>query len=88
MLGIFYHNRKKFFFKQRDLNIRAKTKSWDFPSSPVVGNLSSNVSNMGVVRELRFPHALQPKTKTQNRSNIVTSSIKTLKRVHIKKRKG
>ena len=50
MLGIFYHNRKKIFFKQRDLNIRAKTKSWDFPGCPVVGNLSSNVSNMGVVR--------------------------------------
>ena len=38
-----------------------------------------------LVRHLRshMPHS--QKTKTQNRSNIVTNSIKTLKMVHIKK---
>ena len=33
----------------------------------------------------KISHAWQPKNKTQNRSNIVTKSMKTLKMVHIKK---
>ena len=36
-----------------------------------------------LVRGAGIPHASQP--KNQNRSNIVTSSVKTLKIVHIKK---
>ena len=42
-----------------------------------------------LVRKLRsIPHALWPKKhKTQNRSNMVTNSKKTLKMVHIKKKK-
>ena len=34
----------------------------------------------------KIPHASRPKNQeTKNRSNIVTNSVKTLKRVHIKK---
>ena len=32
-----------------------------------------------------IPHTSRPKTKTQNRSNVVTNPIKTLKMVHIRK---
>ena len=39
-----------------------------------------------LVSELRFPHASQPKKTTQNKSSMVTNSIKTLKIVHIKKK--
>ena len=35
----------------------------------------------------KTPGALGPKNKTENRNNIVTNSMKTLKMVHIKKRK-
>ena len=38
-----------------------------------------------LARELRSHMPRGQKTKTQNRSNIVTNSIKTLKMVHIKK---
>ena len=40
-----------------------------------------------LVRELRPHTPRDQKTKTQNRSNIVTDSIKTLETVHIKKKK-
>ena len=39
-----------------------------------------------LVRELRPLTSRDKKTKTQNRSNIVTDSIKTLETVHIKKK--
>ena len=32
-----------------------------------------------------IPHISRPKTKTQNRNNVVTNPIKTLKMVHIRK---
>ena len=38
-----------------------------------------------LVGELRSHMPYDPKTKMQNRSNIVTNSIKTLKMVHIEK---
>ena len=46
-------------------------------------------SNVGCVdstpgQGAKMPHALQP--KNQNRNNIVTNSIKTLRIVHIKKK--
>ena len=46
---------------------------------------NSRGTGLTLVRELRshMPHG--PKTKTENRSNVVTNSIKTLKMVHIKK---
>ena len=40
-----------------------------------------------LVGELRSHIPYDPKTKMQNRSNIVTNSIKTLKMVHIKTNK-
>ena len=45
----------------------------------------SNVEGMGSIPGggAKIPHASQP--KNQNRSNVVTNSIKTLKMVHIKK---
>ena len=60
----------------------------DFPGSPMVKTLLSNVGGRaGMIpsRAVKVPHALWPKTKTQNRSNTVTNSMKTLKMVHIKK---
>ena len=39
-----------------------------------------------LVRELRAYMPLGQETKTENRSNIVTNSIKTLKMIHIKKK--
>ena len=59
---------------------------WDLPSSPVVNILPSNtgVRVQSLVRELRS--YMPCGQKNQNRSNIVTNSIKTLKMVHIKKK--
>lgn len=36
----------------------------------------------------KTPHALCPKHLTQNRNNIITNSVKTLKMVHIKEKKN
>ena len=59
----------------------------DFPGDPVVKTLFSNARGVGSipVQGARIPHALLPKTQRENRKNIVTKSIKTFKRVHIKK---
>ena len=62
-----------------------------FPGSSVVKTSLSNarVKILSLVGELRFhlPHG--QKTKTENRSNIVTNSIKTLKYgQHEKKKKN
>ena len=35
----------------------------------------------------KIPHASPPKNRTSNTSNIVTNSIKTLKMVHVKKKR-
>ena len=61
-------------------------------TSMVAQGLRLHLSMQGVqvqslLRELRFPHAWGPKTKTKNRNNIVTNSMKTFKMVHIKKKK-
>ena len=60
----------------------------DFSGGPVVKTLPSNAGAEGSItgRELRSHMPRGEKTKTQNRSNLVTDSIKTLKMVHIKKR--
>ena len=57
----------------------------DFPGSPVVKTSPSNSGSVGLIpgQEAKMPHASE--AKTQNRSNIVTSSIKTLKMIHTKK---
>ena len=43
---------------------------------------AGSISSQGA----EITHALWPKNQKQNRSNIVTNSIKTFKMVHIKKK--
>ena len=61
---------------------------WDFPGGPVVKTSPSNAGGVGSIPcwRAKIPHASGPKKENiNNRSNIVTSSIKTLKMAHIKK---
>ena len=63
----------------------------DFPGGPVVKTLPSNAGGVSLTPGLgaKIPHASGPKTQNiKKRSNIVTNSIKTLKTVHIKKKKN
>ena len=57
----------------------------------MVNNSPSNEGSAGVIPdwEAKIPHVPpgQKKTKTQNRNNIVTNSINTLKMVNVKKKK-
>ena len=59
--------------------------SWDFPCVPMVKTFPSNTGGAGFTsgHETKVSHG--QKTKTENRSNIVTNSIKTLKTAYIKK---
>ena len=50
-----------------------------FSGSPVVKTLPSNAEGSIPGQCAKNPYALGPKIKTQNRSNIVTNSMKTLK---------
>ena len=62
----------------------------DFPGSPVVKTSLSNAGGVGLIPgpEVKIPHASGPKNQNiENRSNIVTNSKKTLKMVHVKKKK-
>ena len=55
----------------------------------MVETLPFNAGDMGSVsgQEAKIPHVLLPKHQNiNNRSNIVTNSIKTLKMVHIQKK--
>ena len=66
-----------------------KNRTRDFTGGPLVKPSLSKAGGVRVqplVSELRFPHASQPKKTTQNKSSMVTNSIKTLKIVHIKKK--
>ena len=63
----------------------------DFPSSPVVKISLSNAGGAGSFPcgEAKIPHASKAKNQNiNNKSNIVTNSIKTLKMVLIKKKKS
>ena len=59
----------------------------DFPGRPEVKTLPSNAGVAGAIpgQGAKIPDALPPKNQTQNRSNTVTNSIKTLKVVTLKK---
>jgi len=67
-----------------------------FPGCSVVKTSPSNAGGVGSIPGwgAKIPHALRPKNKKQNkqqkqycnRSNVVTDSIKTLKRVQVKNR--
>ena len=62
----------------------------DFPGGPVVKTLPSNAGGVGSIpgQGAKIPHVSWSKNQSiKNRSNIVTNSIKTLKMVHIKKKK-
>ena len=66
--------------------------SWDFPGGPVVKTSPSNAGGAGSIpgQRAKIPHASQPKNqniKKKTRSNIVMNLIKTLKMVHIRKKK-
>ena len=65
-----------------------RDKGWDFPGGPVVKTSPSNEGGAvpSLVGKLRSHMPLGQKPKTQNRSNIVTNSIKTLKMAHTKKK--
>ena len=59
----------------------------NFPGGPVVKTSPSNAEGMGSIpgQGAKIPYASQPKNQNiNNRSSTVTSSIKTLKLVHIK----
>ena len=67
-------------------------KCWDFPAGPWVKSLPSNTEGMSLIpcQGTKIPHASQSinqsmKKKNQNRNNIVTNLIKTLKVVHVDK---
>ena len=51
----------------------------DFPGSPVVGTSPSKAKGVSSIPGwgTKIPHELRPKTRTQNRNNVVTNSIKT-----------
>ena len=58
----------------------------DLPGSPVIKTFSNAGSTDSIADQgAKIPHASHPKSKTLNRSHIVIDSIKTLKKVHIKK---
>ena len=67
---------------------KTKHQEW-LHGGPVVKTSPSNAGDVGSIPggEAKIPHASWPKNQTQNRNNIVTDWIKTLKMVHIKKEK-
>ena len=62
-------------FKQRSLKKKKKNSYKDFPGSPVVKTSPSNTGSTGLIpgQGAKISHALWPKIKTENRSNIVTN---------------
>ena len=63
---------------------------WDFPRGPGVKTPPSSAGGEGSVPDwgAKIPHAFRPKSQNKNRSHFVTNAIKTLKMVHIKKKKS
>ena len=59
---------------------------WGFPGSPTSPS-TAGCAGLILGWATKIPHALWPKKTKQSRCNIVTHSIKTLKMVHIKKKK-
>ena len=57
----------------------------DFPADPVAKTLPSSAGSAGSIPGWGAKNPRRQKTKTENRKNIVTNSIKILKMVHIKK---
>ena len=69
-----------------------KAKFRDFPGGPVVKTSPSNAGGVGSIpgQGAKIPHASGLKSENiQNKSNIVTNSMRTRKKmVHIKKKKS
>ena len=61
----------------------------DFPGGLVVKTLPSNAGNKGSIPGwgAMSPHVLWPKSK-KHKIETITNSIKTLKMVHLKKKKS
>ena len=102
MKHIMCHFLKYNLFRKSDggENITGKELFWDFPGHPMVKTSPSNAEVVGLIPgwELRshMPCVKKKKKKKpkttknpniKNRNNIVTSSKKTLKMVHITKKK-
>ena len=62
----------------------------DFPGSAMIMISPSSAGGAGSIpgQGAKIPQASRPRNQTQNRSNIVTSSIKTLKMVKKKEREN
>ena len=61
----------------------------DFPGSPVVKAYPSSAASAGSIlgQGAKIPHASQSRNQNiNNRSNIITNSIKALKMIHIRKK--
>ena len=64
---------------------------WDFPGGPVVETLPSNAWGLGSILgwEAKILHVSWSKNqRINNRSNIVTNSVKALKTIYIKKQEN
>ena len=62
----------------------------EFSDDPVVKTLPSNAGGEGSIpgQGTKIPYASQPKNPNiSKRSNIITKSIKTLKIVHVRRKK-
>ena len=72
---------------QKKKKKRKKNKNiWDFPGGPLVKTSPSNAGAGSIPGQgTKIPKALQPENWNEN--NIVTNALKTLKGVHIKKKK-
>ena len=64
------------------------SSSWDFPGGPVVQTSPSNAWDVSSIPDwgAKIPLASWP--RKQNRKNIVTNSTKSLKMIHIQKKKS
>ena len=70
-------------------NVKISSVTWDCPGRPVVKTLPSGAEGAGLIpgRGVKIPHVSRPK-HPKHRSTMVINSIKTLKIVHVKKKKS
>ena len=76
------------FKKNKDITL---VYCGDFSGGPVVKTLPFNTGSVGLIphQGTKIPHASWPKNQNMNnRSNVVTNSLSTLKMVHIKNKKS
>ena len=76
--------------QSRALSVPFKiTLDWDFPGAPVVKTSPSNARGVGSIPNwgAKTPHALQPTNQNMKQKPYCNKLIKTLRMVHIKKKK-